>query len=43
MRPSIIVTCGTITTMWHDVGLTLGKFLIFFKILKNKNKIKNKK
>ena len=38
MTPSIIVTRGTITTTWHDVSLTRGKFLIFLKNSKKINK-----
>jgi len=31
---AIIVTRGTVTTTWHNVRLTRGKFLIFLKFLK---------
>jgi len=41
MAPGIIVTRGTITATWHDVSLTRGKFLFFYKF--KKNKIKNSK
>ena len=36
MTSGIIVTRGTVTTTWHDVSLTRGKFLI--KKLKKNNK-----
>jgi len=45
MTLDIIVTRDTVTTMWHDVSLTRGKFLIFLKKFKkiNKNSKKFKK
>jgi len=36
MTPGIIVTRDTITTMWHDVSLTRGKYLIFLKKIQKK-------
>jgi len=34
MTHGIIVTRGIITTTWHDVNLTRGKFFNFFKNFK---------
>jgi len=43
MTHDIIVTRDTITTMWHDVSLTHGKFLNFLKNSKKFKKNSKKK
>jgi len=42
MTPNIIVTCGTITSTWHDVSLTRDNFFNFKKKIIKKFK-KNSK